>query len=48
MHVVVGYAMHHEEANIASESRHIADTCVLISARIMLRGMHVSFSVDGI
>ena len=48
MYVIVSYAMHQQEANVILKSCHVADACVLVSAGVMLRCVHVAFSVDGI
>ena len=48
VNVVVGYAMHQQEPDIALESGHVADGGVFVAIRIVVRGLHVSFCVDGV
>ena len=48
MDVVVCYAMHHQETDIALESGHVADGGIFVAGRVILRGLHISFRVDGV
>lgn len=48
MDIVIAGAVHHEEADIAGEAGHIADGGVIVAAEVVLRGVHVAFSVDGV
>ena len=45
VNVVVAGAMHHQEPDVALKTSHVADRRVLVAARIVLRGVHVSLSV---
>ena len=48
MDVVISHTMHHEKSNISLQGGCICDGGVQITVRIILRGVHVSFSVDRI
>ena len=46
VNVVVCYAVHHQETDIALESGHVADGGILVAFRVILRRLHVSFGID--
>ena len=48
MNVVVRDAVHQQEADIPLESGHIANGSVFVAIGIILRGLHISFRVDGV
>ena len=46
--IVVRHAVHHQETDISLQGGHVADRGILVAIRIILRGLHVSFRVDGV
>ena len=48
MDIVVCYSVHHQETDIALKGGHVADRGIFIATRIILRGLHVAFCVDGV
>jgi hypothetical protein len=48
VHVVVAVAMHDQEFDILTESSHVADGRIVVTAGVVLRGVHVSLRIHGI
>lgn len=48
MHIVVAVAVHDKELHVLTEGSHVADSRIVIAARVVLRCVHVSLGVHGI
>ena len=46
--IVVRHSMHHEEADVVLQGRHVRYGRINVSLWVILRGMHVAFGIDGI
>jgi hypothetical protein len=46
--VVIRNAVHDEESDILGKRLHVGDGSVVVTGRVVLRRMHVTFSIDGI
>lgn len=45
MHIVVAVAVHDQELHILTEGSHVADSRIVVAARVVLRCVHVSLRV---
>ena len=48
MDIVVWNAVHYQEAHILLEGGHVGDGGVVVAGRVVLRGVHVAFCIDGV
>ena len=48
VHVVVGDAVHDEEAHVGPQRRHVADGGICVALWVVLGRVHVAFRVDGV
>ena len=48
MDIVVWHAVHYQEAHVFLEGGHVRDGGVVVASRVVLRGVHVSFCIDGV